>query len=91
MRERTVERTLCDAARAAGGIAIKLGGYAGIPDRLCLLPGGRTLFVELKRPGEAPRRNQVLWVARLRCLGFEAVIIDNPDAAQNIVEGVMNA
>jgi hypothetical protein len=26
-------------------------GYTGVPDRICFFPGGKIIFVEVKRPG----------------------------------------
>lgn len=42
------------------------------PDRICLLPKGRTVFVELKRPGKPLRPEQIRAFKRLHDLGFEA-------------------
>jgi len=44
----------------------------GEPDRICLLPGGIAVFVELKRPGEKPRPEQHRALGRLRDLGYTA-------------------
>ena len=83
MRERVVESALVRKAEGRGVWAVKLTvlGHAGFPDRLCLAPGGRVVFVELKRPGGAPRALQ-RWVhRRLRDLGFRVAVIDSPAAA----------
>lgn len=47
MRERQIEQTLAKAVKAAGGIAPKFTspGFAGMPDRLVLMPGGHIGFV----------------------------------------------
>lgn len=46
-------------------------GFTGVPDRIILLPGGRVLFAETKRPGDKERKRQE-WVQELlRGLGFE--------------------
>lgn len=45
-------------------------GFAGVPDRIILLPGGRTVFVELKRPGEKPQALQEWAQGVLKKLGF---------------------
>lgn len=71
--EDRVELHLLARVKARGGICIKLPAiwYAGIPDRLVLLPGGRVLFVELKRPvGGKFEKLQPLWLSKLRKLGF---------------------
>lgn len=53
MRETTVEQNICRQVKALGGVAWKWvsPGRSGVPDRICILPGGRIIFVELKRPG----------------------------------------
>ena len=46
MNEKFIERKLADAVKAAGGIAPKFvsPSFAGMPDRLVLLPGGVSAF-----------------------------------------------
>ena len=48
--ERRVEQALKDSIREMGGEALKWvsPGKASVPDRVCLLPGGRVLLVEAK-------------------------------------------
>ena len=61
MLERDVERHLVRRVKEAGGLALKWisPGMAGVPDRICVMPGGRIVLVELKRPGGALRPVQV--------------------------------
>jgi hypothetical protein len=54
---------------------LKLTGLVGLPDRLVLLPRGRVLFVELKRPGQKPRPAQQRWIKKLRGLGFSVEVV----------------
>ena len=51
-RERDLERYLRRKVEVAGGLALKFTspGNDGVPDRLVILPGGKTIFVELKAP-----------------------------------------
>lgn len=58
-------------------LKIMLAGMTGFPDRTCLLPGGRLVFVELKKPGGRLSKRQILWHATLRQLGFRVEIIWN--------------
>lgn len=53
--EKTLEAYLCQKVKSLGGKCLKMTGEAGIPDRLVILPGGKCIFVELKREGERPR------------------------------------
>jgi Holliday junction resolvase len=78
MRERNVERRLVQRVTEAGGAAIKLAPtVAGLPDRLVLLPGGRTLLVELKAPGGKLRPVQAAMHERLFALGHEVVVLSS--------------
>jgi len=77
MLEAVVEDALNGGVDALGGLCLKLNPlwYVGIPDRLCLLPGGRLVFVELKTIGGRVKRKQSRWHERLRALGFRVEVI----------------
>ena len=51
-KESVIERALVARVRALGGVADKVQviGRRGFPDRLIVLPGGRIILVECKRP-----------------------------------------
>jgi len=73
-----VERHLVKRVEEAGGIQRKLepGGQSHWPDRLVILPGGRVVFVELKRPkGGRLSAGQVEMIQRLRALGAEVATL----------------
>lgn len=79
MREKTIENKLTVAVKKAGGIAVKFvsPSFAGMPDRLILLPDGVIAFAELKAPGKRPRPLQEARHRLLRSLGFRVYIIDS--------------
>ena len=79
--EKTLERALVEKIRQLGGICLKLQGnmYAGMPDRLILLPGGKAIFVELKSEGVKPRKLQLIRHEELRALGFKVFVIDTQE------------
>ena len=58
----------------------------GEPDRICLLPGGVVLFVELKRLGERPRPEQERAIKRLAELGFDAFVLIGKEEVKTFVE-----
>lgn len=79
--EKTLEHSLVEKIRQRGGICLKLQGnmYAGMPDRLILLPEGRVVFVELKSEGIKPRKLQLVRHEELRALGFKVFVIDTQE------------
>lgn len=76
--EKEVENYLKKRVEDRGGLCIKWTspGTTGLPDRIVLLPGGRVLFVELKRPkGSNIGPLQSYWRKVLRRLGFNAHLV----------------
>ena len=69
-----------------GGQCLKLLSTftAGLPDRLCLLPGGRLFFVELKTTKEKPRKIQLFMHKKLSKLGFKVWVIETSEQIHNL-------
>lgn len=80
MDEKSVERRLVMEVRKEGGICPKFvsPGMNGMPDRIVLLPDEKFGFVEVKRPGQKPRKLQERRHHRLRSLGYKVFVLDNP-------------
>lgn len=91
--ERDIEQALIKSVRKAGGLCLKFvsPGWSGVPDRLCLWPGGKVNFVELKRPGAKPRPLQIRRAEQLRRLGFQVEVIDRKEQIPEFVEKVGGA
>ena len=93
MREKTLERKLTEAVKAMGGIAPKFisPGFAGMPDRLVLLPDGKCGFVEVKRRGEKPRPLQEMRHGMLRRLGFKVYVLDYAGQIGDVLREISTA
>ena len=76
--EKDIEKKLRLMVEHHGGLCLKwvCPGWSGVPDRIILLPGGRVIFAETKRPkGGKVERLQKWWRERLQKLGFWAVVV----------------
>lgn len=78
MRESAIENRFREQVVKHGGKAPKWvsPGNRGVPDRIVLLPGGRTVYVELKAPGKPLEPLQAKWASDLRRLGHTVYKID---------------
>ena len=93
MREKQIEQKLTLMVKKAGGIALKFvsPGFAGMPDRLVLLPGGVFAFAELKAPGMKPRALQVARHEMLRRMGFKVYVIDGIEQIGGMIDELQTA
>lgn len=76
--EKLLEKKLRVKIESIGGMCWKLPTIhlSGIPDRICLIPGGIVVFAEIKTTEEKPKKLQLFWHRKLRKLGFRVEIID---------------
>ena len=93
MREKAIEQKLTLMVKRQGGIAVKFvsPSFAGMPDRLVLLPDGLIAFVELKAPGKRPRPLQEARHRLLRSLGFNVYVIDKPELIGGMLDELQAA
>ena len=94
-REATIEASVVRGAKALGVVVIKLaaskGGTTGWPDRLFVLPNGRTLWIELKRPGAEPTPLQLYRHQLLRSLGHRVEVHDTVGGALRALEQALRS
>lgn len=90
MPEKQLEYLFLTEVRRVGGMALKFvsPGFAGVPDRLVLIPDGKVGFVEVKAPGKHPRPLQMARHKQLRKLGFKVYVLDNPQKIPEIIKGI---
>ena len=90
MRERAIEEKLRVESQKRGGLSMKFvsPGLVGVPDRIVVLPQGRLGFVELKVPGEKPRKIQLRRMEQLRELGFLVYVLDDKEKIGEILDDI---
>jgi len=88
VNEKFIEQKLATDVKTKGGIAPKFvsPSFAGMPDRLILMPGGMMAFAELKAPGMKPRALQMARHEMLRRLGFRVYVIDGIEQIGGILD-----
>ncbi len=87
MKESELERKFRIMVQKAGGRAYKFvsPGNDGVPDRLVVLPGGRIGFVELKRKGGAPGKQQQYRMKELEDMGCFTAVVDDLEKAEEVL------
>ena len=90
MREREIEEKLRVESQKRGGLAMKFvsPGLVGVPDRIVLLPQGKLGFVELKAPGEKPRKIQGRRIEQLKKLGVLVYVLDDKEKIGEILDDI---
>lgn len=60
MLEQGLEQKIVRAVKAKNGLCFKWvsPGFTGVPDRIAVLPKGRVIFIEVKRPGLSDGRSK---------------------------------
>jgi hypothetical protein len=78
IHEHEIEDELARVCAQAGHLCLKFvsPGFPGVPDRILLAKNGRTVLVEVKAPGQKPRRTQPAVIKALRAMGHRVEIID---------------
>ncbi|CAM3744670.1 VRR-NUC domain-containing protein [Cohnella lubricantis] len=90
MRESALERKARLAVESIGGEMPKWvsPGNRGVPDRIVILPRGRTVFVEMKAPGEPLEPLQRKWRKTLLGLGHRHYKIDSVEDIERFIAEV---
>jgi hypothetical protein len=86
-KEKILEKKLSMEIEKLGGWSLKILSthVTGLPDRMCLLPGGRVFFAEVKTTKEKPKKIQIWVHNKIRALGFRVEIIDQSEKIKELI------
>ena len=86
--EKAIEQYLTDSVKKLGGICLKYNnpGMVGFPDRVCLLPKGVTLWVELKSRGQQLRTMQRIRISQMVHLGHLVNVCKSKEDIDEMLE-----
>ena len=89
MIEKNVEDYFNRQVKKAGGLSRKYTspGRRGVPDRIAIMKG-RVFFVELKRPGEKPRPDQLAEHKAIAKQGVKVYVLDSKYAVDAWLENL---
>lgn len=92
-KESDIEKHLVRIVWYYSGEAIKIQGVGNksLPDRMCIFPGGKTWFVETKKPGKKPNVLQLATHAKLEEMGFNVRVIWNKEQLKQFRDEISGA
>lgn len=82
MLEKTLEANLHSQVKKLGGVCWKFvsPGNRGVPDRIVILPGGFSCFVEMKKPGESLEPLQLEIHKKIQGLKYPVYVVDSSES-----------
>lgn len=92
MLEREIEKKLVDGVRKLGGRAYKFvsPGNDGVPDRIVVLPGRSSKFIELKTETGRLSSLQNVQIKRLKDLGQDVRVLYGLEDVKRFLEEMQN-
>ena len=90
--EKKIEKLLSAEVKKLGGWCIKFLPFlvAGLPDRLCFLPDGILLIVEVKTTGQKTSAIQKVVHKKFNKIGFPVHVIDTSEGVRNLLKDYEN-
>jgi hypothetical protein len=88
MTEKQIEKKLRLGVEKLGGLCLKFPAvyFAGIPDRLCIMPGGLVFFVETKGEGLKLRPRQLHVAKKLEALGVRVYVANSAGMVDSLLK-----
>ena len=89
-KEASIEKYLIQKVKEYNGLCYKFvsPGQRDVPDRICIFPNGRLIFVEVKRPGETVRTTQMIEINKLLDYGQLVIIVSTKEEVECLINMV---
>ena len=86
--EKEIESKCAKLAKSLGILTFKFvsPSQRGVPDRIFILQGGETIYVEFKRLGEKPTKLQQAYLDKLRQQGAFAYCCDSVQNFREVLD-----
>lgn len=93
VRERDIEKTVCDYARSLKFLVYKFTSpnRRSVPDRIFINPDGLVFFIEFKAPGKLPTESQMREMHRLGQQGCHVYVCDNVEQGKALVNFISDS
>ncbi|MCC2248930.1 VRR-NUC domain-containing protein [Virgibacillus sp. AGTR] len=90
-RESKIETYLKEQIKAVGGLCYKWKSTVnGVPDQIVIFDGN-VHFIEVKRPGEKPRANQIIIHEKIQKQSVPVYTIDTEASVDAFIKDVLSA
>lgn len=89
--EKLIEQKLVALTKLNGGMCIKLLSFhiIGLPDRMCIFPKAKIVFVESKTTGLKPTPIQVYMHNKIRAMGFRVEVVDTVEKVEDLISDIV--
>lgn len=90
MKESEIEKRLVKMVRENGGLCYKFVSPSnpGVPDRIVIIPDGRTIYVELKQEMGSLQRIQQWQIEEMQKRGCDVRVLKGLQAVKDFVKEV---
>ena len=86
--EKSIEKYLVDEVKKIGGICLKYSNsnMTGYPDRIVLLPNGKTIWIVIKSKGKHTTKVQDIRITQMEEIGHQVYIADSKEEIKRILK-----
>ena len=90
--EKDIEAKVVKYAKAQECLSRKMNGFGfnGWPDRLFILPNGKTFWIEFKRPGNVLSPGQEELISQLRQLKHVVYVCNDAEKGKAIIDAELS-